>query len=118
MKKWTVATFQAAKGRQKLGCCTAYDACFAHLADAAGVPCILVGDSMGMTMLGYGTTLRLDERPEKPWKRLEKRGSTCKYWAPCMSDAQDRAAAELIIRAPGKARNSPRIKLLINQGIV
>ena len=57
MKKWTVATFQAAKGRQKLGCCTAYDACFAHLADAAGVPCILVGDSMGMTMLGYGTTL-------------------------------------------------------------
>ena len=57
MKKWTVATFQAAKGHQKLGCCTAYDACFAHLADAAGVPSILVGDSMGMTMLGYGTTL-------------------------------------------------------------
>ena len=57
MKKWTVATFQAAKGRQKLGCCTAYDACFAHLADAAGVPCILVGDSMGMTMLGHATTL-------------------------------------------------------------
>ena len=24
MKKWTVATFQAAKGREKLGCCTAY----------------------------------------------------------------------------------------------
>ena len=57
MKKWTVATFQAAKGKQKLGCCTAYDACFARLADEAGVPCILVGDSMGMTMLGYGTTL-------------------------------------------------------------
>ena len=57
MKKWTVAAFRAAKGKQKLGCCTAYDACFARLADEAGVPCILVGDSMGMTMLGYGTTL-------------------------------------------------------------
>ena len=57
MKKWTVATFQAAKGKQKLGCCTAYDACFARLADEAGVPCILVGDSMGMTMLGYDNTL-------------------------------------------------------------
>ncbi len=56
-KKWTVATFQAAKGRRKLGCCTAYDACFAHLADEAGIPCILVGDSMGMTTLGYPTTL-------------------------------------------------------------
>lgn len=57
MKKWTVSTFQAAKGHQKLGCCTAYDACFARLADEAGVPCILVGDSMGMTMLGHATTL-------------------------------------------------------------
>jgi 3-methyl-2-oxobutanoate hydroxymethyltransferase len=57
MKRWTVATFRAAKGSQKLGCCTAYDACFARLADEAGVPCILVGDSLGMTMLGYATTL-------------------------------------------------------------
>lgn len=57
MKKWTVAAFKAAKGKQKLGCCTAYDACFAKLADEAGVPCLLVGDSMGMTVLGYGTTL-------------------------------------------------------------
>ena len=57
MKKWTVAAFRAAKGKQKLGCCTAYDACFARLADEAGVPCVLIGDSMGMTMLGYGTTL-------------------------------------------------------------
>jgi 3-methyl-2-oxobutanoate hydroxymethyltransferase len=57
MKKWTVAAFRAAKGKHKLGCCTAYDACFAKLADEAGVPCLLVGDSMGMTVLGYGTTL-------------------------------------------------------------
>ena len=57
MKKWTVSTFAAAKGVRKLGCCTAYDACFARLADEAGVPCILVGDSMGMTMLGHSTTL-------------------------------------------------------------
>jgi 3-methyl-2-oxobutanoate hydroxymethyltransferase len=57
MKKWTVAAFRAAKGKQKLGCCTAYDACFARLADEAGVPCLLVGDSMGMTVLGHETTL-------------------------------------------------------------
>ena len=57
MKKWNVATVRAAKGQKKLGCCTAYDACFARLADEAGVPIILVGDSMGMTTLGYETTL-------------------------------------------------------------
>ena len=57
MKKWNVASVRAAKGVEKLGCCTAYDACFARLADEAGVPILLVGDSMGMTTLGYETTL-------------------------------------------------------------
>ena len=57
MKKWNVAAVRAAKGVEKLGCCTAYDSCFARLADEAGVPIILVGDSMGMNTLGYGTTL-------------------------------------------------------------
>ena len=57
MKKWNVAAVRAAKGAEKLGCCTAYDSCFARLADEAGVPIILVGDSMGMNVLGYETTL-------------------------------------------------------------
>ena len=57
MKKWNVAAVRAAKGREKLGCCTAYDACFARLADEAGVPVILVGDSLGNNMLGYATTI-------------------------------------------------------------
>ena len=59
MKKWNVAAVRAAKGREKLGCTTAYDSCFARLADEAGVPIILVGDSMGMTVLGYDTTLNV-----------------------------------------------------------
>ena len=57
MKKWNVAAVRAAKGKTKLGCCTAYDTCFARLADEAGVPIILVGDSLGMNCLGYETTL-------------------------------------------------------------
>ena len=60
MKKWNVATIKAAKGKQKLGCCTAYDACFGRLADEAGVPIILVGDSMGMNTLGFETTLPVE----------------------------------------------------------
>ena len=57
MKKWNVAAIRAAKGTTKLGCVTAYDACFARLADEAGVPIVLVGDSQGMNCLGYETTL-------------------------------------------------------------
>ncbi len=60
MKKWNVQAVRAAKGKEKLGCCTAYDACFAALADQAGVPVILVGDSIGNNVLGYRTTLPVD----------------------------------------------------------
>ena len=61
MKKWNVAAIKAAKGVERLGCCTAYDACFARLADEAGVPMILVGDSIGNNVLGFETVLILDK---------------------------------------------------------
>ena len=38
---------------------TAYDYTTAKLVDEAGVHCILVGDSLGMTMLGYENTLQV-----------------------------------------------------------
>lgn len=60
MKKWNVAAIRAAKGKTKLGCATAYDAAFARIEDAAGVPIILVGDSIGNNVLGYETTLPVD----------------------------------------------------------
>lgn len=60
MKKWNARTVRAAKGVEKLGCVTAYDSAFARLADEAGVPVILVGDSLGMNCLGYATTLNVE----------------------------------------------------------
>jgi len=54
---WTAVKIKAAKGRQKLACLTAYDFATARLLDDAGVPLILVGDSLGMTVLGYTSTL-------------------------------------------------------------
>ncbi|HYM97127.1 MAG TPA: 3-methyl-2-oxobutanoate hydroxymethyltransferase, partial [Candidatus Sulfotelmatobacter sp.] len=42
---------------------TAYDFLSARILDEAGIPILLVGDSLGMVMLGYPTTLSvtLDE---------------------------------------------------------
>jgi 3-methyl-2-oxobutanoate hydroxymethyltransferase len=45
------------KGHSKIVCTTAYDFGMATLADQAGVDLILVGDSLGMIMLGYQTTV-------------------------------------------------------------
>lgn len=48
-----------AKG-EKVVCLTAYDVLTASLADEAGADVVLVGDSVGNTVLGYETTLPVD----------------------------------------------------------
>jgi 3-methyl-2-oxobutanoate hydroxymethyltransferase len=56
-KKTTTATIRAMKGREKIVSLTAYDFVTARLVDEAGVHLILVGDSLGMVVLGYENTL-------------------------------------------------------------
>lgn len=42
---------------EKISCLTCYDASFAILVDEAGVDLVLVGDSLGMVIQGYDTTV-------------------------------------------------------------
>ena len=56
MKK-TTKTILKKKGVEKIAMITAYDAMFAKLADSADVDIILVGDSVGNTVLGYDSTI-------------------------------------------------------------
>ena len=44
-------------GGEKIAMVTAYDYTTAKLADKAGIPVILVGDSLGMVVLGYESTI-------------------------------------------------------------
>jgi len=60
----TVQDLTAMRARgERIVMVTAYDAGAAALADEAGVPVLLVGDSLAMVVLGHGTTLpvTLDE---------------------------------------------------------
>ena len=45
--------------RERITAVTAYDYTMAHLADKAGIPLLLVGDSLGNVVLGYKTTVRV-----------------------------------------------------------
>ena len=58
MAKNTVLTLakQVAEG-QKVTMVTSYDYTMASIVEAAGINMILVGDSLGMTMLGYEDTI-------------------------------------------------------------
>ncbi len=57
--KVTVRKLLKMKGREKIVMITAYDEPSARLADEAGVDSILVGDSLGMVVLGYENTLKV-----------------------------------------------------------
>jgi 3-methyl-2-oxobutanoate hydroxymethyltransferase len=56
-KRITVPAIRAMKGEKRIGMITAYDYPSAKVADAAGSDIILVGDSLGMVVLGYADTL-------------------------------------------------------------
>lgn len=60
----TIQDLQAKKDKgERFAALTAYDYTSAQIVDAAGVPLILVGDSLGMVVLGHETTIpvTLDE---------------------------------------------------------
>ena len=56
-KKVTVPAIRAMKSKSRIGMLTAYDYPSAKIADAAGADILLVGDSLGMVVLGYPDTL-------------------------------------------------------------
>jgi 3-methyl-2-oxobutanoate hydroxymethyltransferase len=58
LQKITVPRLLEKKSRkEKISCLTAYDYPFARLLDETGIDLLLVGDSLGMTRLGYESTL-------------------------------------------------------------
>ena len=59
-EKFTTAKFLESKeNKEKITVLTAYDYQMAKLVDEAGIDCILVGDSLGMVVLGYEDTLEV-----------------------------------------------------------
>lgn len=56
--RMTVRDVQKMKiSRERIAMLTAYDATSSHIAEAAGVPMLLVGDSLGMVVQGHNSTI-------------------------------------------------------------
>jgi 3-methyl-2-oxobutanoate hydroxymethyltransferase len=74
--KNTVSTILKQKqDRDKITMLTAYDYSTAKLMDEAGVNCLLVGDSLGMVMLGYEDTLSVTMEDIIHHTKAVKRGA-------------------------------------------
>jgi len=55
--KTTISKIKSMKGKEKISMLTAYDYSTAKYMDEVGIDIILIGDSMGMVVLGYKNTL-------------------------------------------------------------
>src|SRR6266567_5429617 len=75
-KKVTVPAIRSMKSQQRIGMLTAYDYPSAKVADAAGSDILLVGDSLGMVVLGYPDTLSVTVEDMLHHTRAVARGTS------------------------------------------
>ena len=72
----TVRTLAKLKeAHERFAMVTVYDYTSARIADEAGIPVLLVGDSLGMTMLGYATTVPVSMQEMLHHARAVARGA-------------------------------------------
>jgi 3-methyl-2-oxobutanoate hydroxymethyltransferase len=74
-KSQSVGSLESSEMKRKISCLTAYDYPTARLLDEAGVDVLLVGDSLGMAVLGYDSTLPVTVEDVLYHTRAVRRGT-------------------------------------------
>ncbi len=98
--KVTVETIRAMKARgEKIAALTAYDFPMARLLDEAGIPLILVGDSLGMVVLGYPDTTHVTMAEMEHHVRAAARAQPRALLAADMPYQSYNSAAEAVANA-------------------
>ena len=129
--KITTETIRAMKARgEKIAALTAYDYPMAKLLDEAGVPLLLVGDSLGMVVLGYPDTTHVTMKEMKHHVRAAARaqprallGADLPFHSyddveGAVANAQQLVAAGAeFVKAEGGAEILPQVKAIIAAGI-
>ena len=128
--KLTAADLRSMKGRVQIASLTAYDFPWAKLLDEAGVPLILVGDSLGMVVLGYPDTthVTMDEMCHhvravaraKPNALVVADLPFASYDTIDLARANARrliAAGAEAVKAEGGRAIAPQVKAIVDAGI-
>lgn len=132
VKKITVNHIKNMKNKEKIACLTAYDYSSAKLLEESGIDLILVGDSLGMVMNGYESTIpvTVDEiiYHTKSVRRAVKRAflvADMPFGSYQVSDEQAIANVVRVIKESGAEaikleggkEIAPLVKKLVNMGI-
>jgi 3-methyl-2-oxobutanoate hydroxymethyltransferase len=128
--KISAAQLAARKGRERIPALTAYDYPMARLLDEAGVPLLLVGDSLGMVVLGYPDTTHVTMAEMEHHLRAVARAQTRgliggdlpyrSYDTPELAVANARrlvAAGADYVKAEGGAEILPQVRAILAAGI-
>jgi 3-methyl-2-oxobutanoate hydroxymethyltransferase len=129
--KITVETIRAMKTRgEKIAALTAYDFPMAKLLDEAGVPLLLVGDSLGMVVLGYPDTTHVTMAEMEHHVRAAARAKTSALLggdlpfksyetvADAVGNAKKLVAAGAeFVKAEGGREILPQVKAIVAAGI-
>ncbi|MEI7732950.1 MAG: 3-methyl-2-oxobutanoate hydroxymethyltransferase [Verrucomicrobiota bacterium] len=128
--KITVPMIRAMKGREKVAALTVYDYPMTRLLDEAGVPLLLVGDSLGMVVLGYPDTTHVTlaemEHHIRACARAKPRGLLAadlpyhSYDTPAQAVASAQrlvAAGAEAVKAEGGRAIAPQIQAIVAAGI-
>jgi 3-methyl-2-oxobutanoate hydroxymethyltransferase len=128
--KITAEAIRAMKGRERIAALTAYDFPMAQRLDAAGVPLLLVGDSLGMVVLGYPDTTHVTmadmEHHVRAVARAKPRAllaadlpfNGCLTVAAALENTRRlRAAGAEAIKAEGGRNILPQVKAIIAAGV-
>jgi len=87
------------KRRRKLSMITAYDVCFARIAEAAGIDMILVGDSAANVVLGYQSTREIGMNEMLMFVSAVRRGAPHTHVVADMPWQSDRTPQEALMNA-------------------
>jgi len=129
--KITVESIRAMKARgEKIAALTAYDFPMAKLLDEAGVPLLLVGDSVGMVVLGYPDTTHVTMAEMEHHVRAAARAKpnallggdlpfkSYETVAAAVANARRLAAAGAeFVKAEGGQEILPQVKAIVAAGI-
>jgi 3-methyl-2-oxobutanoate hydroxymethyltransferase len=129
--KVTAESIRAMKARgEKIAALTAYDFPMTRLLDEAGVPLILVGDSLGMVVLGYPDTTHVTMAEMEHHVRAAARGNprallaadlpyrSYETVADAVANAKRLAAAGAeAVKAEGGAEIAEQVRAIIGSGI-
>jgi len=129
--KITVETIRAMKARgEKIAALTAYDFPMTKLLDEAGIPMILVGDTVGMVVLGYPDTTHVTMADMEHHVRAAARAQPNallgadlpfkSYETPVQAVENAKrlvAAGAEFVKAEGGAEILPQVKAIVAAGI-